>query len=80
MKKILLILLCFPMIGFGHDLKIFCKHDIIINQILENTISIIKKKHTPKVEFRFYLNQKASSIDWNKKRFSQWQIIEKKID
>ena len=76
MKKTLIILLCFPMIGFGQDLRICSKHDIIINQILENTVSFIKPP--PKVEFRFYLNQKESIIDWNKKRFSKWQIIKKK--
>lgn len=78
MKNLSLLLLVLPMIGFGQDLKSFNKQDVIINQILENTASFINKKNTPKVEFRFYLNQKEYNIDWNKKRFSKWQITEEK--
>jgi len=78
MKKLLLILLCLPFIGFGQDLRGFSKYDIIINQVLENTVSFIKDRNKPKTEFRFYLNNQKSSIDWNKERFSKWQIINKK--
>ena len=53
MKKLLLILLCLPMIVAGQDLRGFNKCDIIINQILENAVSFIKDKNTPKTEFRF---------------------------
>ena len=78
MKKLLLILLCLPFIGFGQDLKGFSKCDIIINQVLENTVSFINDKNTPKTEFRFYLNNKKFPINWNEERFSKWQIIDKK--
>ena len=78
MKKLLLILLCLPMIGFGQDFRGFSKCDIIINQVLENTVSFIKDKNTPKTEFRFYLNNKTFPINWNEERFSKWQIIDKK--
>ena len=69
---------CLPMIGFGQDLRIFNKCDILINQVIENTVSFIKYKNTPRTEFRFYLNDEPSSMDWNEKRFSKWQIIGKK--
>ena len=78
MKKFLLILLCLPFIGFGQDLRGFSKCDIIINQVLENTTSFIKDKKTPKPEFRFYLKNQRSSINWNQEKFSKWQIVYKK--
>ena len=78
MKKTLFILLCLPFIGFGQDLREFNKCDIIVNQVLENTARFIKDRNTPKTEFRFYLNNQKSSINWNKERFSKWQIIDKK--
>tara|TARA_B100001758_G_C17984961_1_gene390130 strand:- start:104 stop:358 length:255 start_codon:yes stop_codon:yes gene_type:complete len=78
MKKILFILTYLPFIGFGQDLKEFNKCDIIVNQVLENTARFIKDRNTPKTEFRFYLNNQKSSINWNKERFSKWQIIDKK--
>ncbi len=66
------------MIGFGQDLRGFSKCDIIVNQVLENTVSFIKDNNTSKTEFRFYLNNEKPSINWNKERFSKWQIIDKK--
>jgi len=78
MKKLLLILYCLPVISFGQDLRIFNKCDIIINQVIENTVSFIKDKNTARTEFRFYLNDESSSMDWNEKRFSKWQITGKK--
>ena len=79
MKRLLLILLCLPMIGFGQDLRGLNKCDIIINQILENTVGFIKDRNTPKEEFRFYLNNQKSLINWNEERFSRWQVIDKKL-
>ena len=66
------------MIGFGQDVRGFSKCDIIVNQVLENTVSFIKDKSTTKTEFRFYLNNQKSSVNWNEERFSKWQIIDKK--
>jgi len=78
MKKLLLILLCLPMIGFGQDSRSFNKCDLIINQVLENTASFIKDKKTIKPEFRFYLINKKTSINWKEKKLSKWQIIDKR--
>ena len=66
------------MIGFGQDVKNFRSCDIILNQLLENTVSFIKHKNAPKTNFRFYLTTQDYSINWNKERFSKWQIIDKK--
>ena len=65
------------MFGFGQDLRVFNKSDIIINQILGNTVSFIMEKNTPKTEFKFNLIYKKPSINWNEERFSKWQIIYK---
>ena len=74
MKKLLLVLLCLPMIGFGQELITFKKSDIILNQVLENTVSFIKNKNKPKIRFRFYYTNGKSSINWNAGRFYKWQL------
>ena len=78
MKKLLLILLCLPFIGFGQDIRVFSKRDFIVNQVLENTVSFIRQRNIPKTEFRFYLYNEKYALDWNKKGLSKWQIIDKK--
>ena len=47
MKKQLLMLLCFPFIGVGQDLRGFSKCDVVINQFLENTAGFIKDIKNP---------------------------------
>ena len=69
-------LLCPPLISFGQDIKVFSSTDIVINQLLENTVSFIKYKNTPKTDFRFYLTAKESHINWDEKRLSKWQIFD----
>ena len=76
MKKLLLLLLYLPFIGLGQDVRGFSKCDIIVNQVLENTVTFISGRNTPKTEFRFYLNNEKYSLDWNKKGLSKWQIID----
>ena len=71
MKKLLLILLCLPMIGFGQDVRDFSSSDLIITHLLKNTIPFIKDKNSPKPNFRFYLEKQESLINWNDKRFSK---------
>ena len=78
MKKILLILLCLPIIGVGQGKRVFTKYDLMINQVLENTVSFIKQKNITKREFRFYKYHQQPIINWNEKKFSKWQIIDKK--
>jgi hypothetical protein len=78
MKKLLLILLCLPMIGFGQDLRSFSSYDLIINHLLKNTIPFIKDKNSPKPNFRFYLEKQEFLINWNDERFSKWEISNKK--
>jgi len=78
MNKLLLILLCLPIIGFGQDVRVFSKCDIIVNQFLENTVSFIRQRSITKTEFRFYIYNEKYALDWNKKGLSKWQIIDKK--
>ena len=78
MKKLLLILLCLPFIGFGQDIRVFTKYDLIVNQVLENTVSFIKEKNTPKTEFRFYQYHQQPFINWNEEKYSKWQITDQK--
>ena len=77
MKKLILLLLCLPFIGFGQNSRDFNKCDLIINQVLENTTSFIKYKKTTKTEFRFYLINKNQSVNWKEIKFSKWQIKDK---
>ena len=79
MKKISLLFLCIPLTGLAQELRDFNKCDIIINQVLENTASFIANKRTIKTKFRFYLNNKKSSLNWNEQRLSKWQIIDTKL-
>ena len=65
------------MIGFGQDLIVFAKRDLIINQILHNTAQYFNNKNTTKVEFRLFLKNQKSNIDWNKEKFSKWKIKSK---
>ena len=74
MNKLILILLCLPLLGFGQDLIVFTKRDLVINQILHNTAQYFNDKNTQKVEFRFFFKNQKSNIDWNKEKFSKWKI------
>jgi len=67
-----------PLAGFAQELRDYNKCDLIINQVLENTASFIKDKKTSKTKFRFYLNNKKSTLKWNETRLSKWQIIDRK--
>ena len=74
MKKLLLILLCFPIIGIGQDLINLTKRDFVINHILQNTAQYFNAKKTPKVKYRFLIKNQKSNIDWNEEKFSEWTI------
>ena len=74
MKKLLLILLGFPLIGLGQDIRFFTKYDLMVNQVLENTVGFIKVQKTPKTEFRFYQYYHQPVINWNEEKFAKWQI------
>lgn len=76
MKKILYLILYFPIVVYTQDLKCFSTSDLIINHILSNTAEFIKKKKENEINFRFYINTDKTNIDWNKEKFSKWQIFE----
>ena len=73
-KTLILILLCLPLLVIGQDLIVLTKRDFVINHILQNTAQYFNDKNTPKVEFRFFLKNQKSNIDWNKEKFSKWKI------
>ena len=80
MKKILLILLCLPMIGFGqkNSNQMGSSMDAAINTVLEYTFEYLSKDnfYTPNVEFK--ISTKKDSIDWNNTQFIKWKIIQPK--
>ncbi|HJN63369.1 MAG TPA: hypothetical protein QGG91_01495 [Flavobacteriales bacterium] len=78
MKKLLLILLCLPLIGFGQDNREFTIKDLIINQVLENTINYIKNKNKVTYTFKVDVPPMNNNLGWNDLRLHKWQIIEPK--
>ena len=77
MKKLLNILLCLPVIGFGQEFKCFKSSDVVINHLLGTTISYIKDKKPTKQNFNFHLNIQESIINWDDKKFIKWGIKKK---
>ena len=78
MKKLLLILLCLPMIVFGQDIKYFTITDLVINQVLENTSNYLEHKNDFNPNGKLEISIKNVSIDWNNIQLIKWQIIEAK--
>jgi len=80
MKKLLLILLCLPMIGFGqqNSNQMGNSIDAAINTVLEYTFEYINKEnfYTPNSEFK--ISTKKDSIDWNNAQFIKWKVIQPK--
>ena len=80
MKKLLLILLCLPMIGFGqkNSNQMGNSMDAAINTVLEYTFEYLSKDnfYTPNGQFK--ISTKKDSIDWNSTKFIKWKIIQPK--
>ncbi len=75
MIKIILILICFPVIVFGQDLlSPFSSSELVVNHLLKKTIPFIKDKNSPKSNFRFYLDKQESLINWDDNRFYKWEV------
>ena len=53
------------MIGFGQDIRHFTIKDLIINQVLENTINYIENKNKVTYTFKVDLPPMNNSINWN---------------
>ena len=75
------------MIGFGQDIRHFTIKDLIINQVLENTINYIENKNKVTYTFKVDLPPMNNSINWNDLSLvikksnwynHKWQIIELK--
>jgi len=78
MRKILIISSFFSVLSFGQDIRNSRNCDVIINRLLENSIKLIKEKKSPKPNFKFQLKNQNTKINWNKKEFMKWQIMENK--
>ena len=76
MSKLLFLVSYLPFIGFAQDVRNYSSCDVIVNQLIENTVSFIKYKNTPKTNFRFYLTAQGSSINWDQEGLSKWKISE----
>jgi hypothetical protein len=80
MKKLLLILLCLPMIGFGqqNSNQMGNSTDAAINIVLENVFEYLSKDDffTPNGEFN--ISTKKDSIDWDNTQFIKWKVIQPK--
>jgi len=80
MKKILLIFIALPMIGFGqqNSNQMGSSMDAAINTVLEYTFEYLSKDnfYTPNCEFK--IPTKKDSIDWNNTQFIKWKIIQPK--
>jgi hypothetical protein len=79
MKKIVFSLLYIPLFLCGQNLSPFSSSDVVVNQIIKNTIPFIKDLNTPKPNFRFYITKEESLINWSDKRFYKWEILDKKV-
>ena len=84
MKKLLLILLCLPMIGFGqqNSNQMGNSTDAVINTILEIAFECLSKDDflTPNGEIK--ISAKKDSINWDNTQFIKWKVmqpVEKRI-
>ena len=80
MKKILLIFIALPMIGFGqqNSNQMGSSMDAAINTVLEYTFEYLSKDnfHTPNGQFK--ISTKKDSIDWKNTQFIKWKVIQPK--
>ena len=80
MKKLLLIFIALPMIGFGqqNSNQMGSSMDAAINTVLEYTFEYLSKDnfYTPNGEFK--ISTKKDSINWNNTQFIKWKIIQPK--
>ena len=79
MKKLLLVFFLLPMFGHGQDFRPITSCDLMINQLLENTIGFLRNKNAPKLNFKSSLETNESSINWNEDRLLKWQIPERRL-
>ena len=80
MKKLLLILLCLPLIGFGqqNSNQMGNSTDAVINTVLEISFECLSKDDffTPNGEFK--ISAKKDSINWDNTQFIKWKLIQPK--
>ena len=80
MKKLLLILLCLPIICFGQENsnQMGNSMDAVINTVLENTFEYLSKDDFSAPNGKFKISSKKDSIDWDHTQFIKWKVIKPK--
>jgi len=74
MKKLLLISLFFPMIGFG-QINEQSPIDALINVVLEGTSNYFEHRNDVVHNNEFKISTKKKCIDWNSSQLIKWKII-----
>ena len=74
MKKLLLISLFFPMIGFG-QINEQSPIDALINVVLEGTSNYFEHRNDVVHNNEFKISTKKKCIDWNSSQLMKWKII-----
>ena len=81
MKKLVLLLITvisFPFVLFGHDNNVGAPCDAVINAALEITANYLQHKNDVEPSENLEFKTKKDSIDWSDSQFIKWQIIEPK--
>ena len=83
MKKLLLILLCLPMIGFGQDDKIiFSSGDTIIGNVVEVGVNDITYQHKGEITNNIIKKRELAKVIYSSGRIENFQglsILSSKI-
>ena len=84
MKKLLLILLCLPMIGFGQDDKIiFSSGDTIIGKVIEVGVNDITYQHKDETTNNVSKKRELAKVIYSSGRIETFEglgILESKIE
>ena len=80
MKKLLLILLCLPLIGFGQQNtnQMGNSTDAVINTVLEIAFECLSKDDFFTLNGEFKISTKKDSINWDNTQFIKWKLIQRK--
>ena len=80
MKKLLFLLIFFPLIGFGQQIsnQMGNSTDAAINTVLENAFEYLRKDNFFTFTGEFKISTKKDSIDWNNTQFIKWKVIQLK--
>ena len=86
MKKLLLILLCLPMIGFGQKIsnQLMTPTDVVTQKaaigLISGAVALVGgfnflSQHDYAPNSKFKISSNNDSINWNSPQFTKWKII-----